>query len=566
MSNKVALTDLEFSPRIRSENLERLAQEEFDLVVVGGGITGTGIARDAALRGFKTALIEKNDFASGTSSKSSRLIHGGLRYLENLEFGLVFEASQERRILRKIAPHLVSALPFIMPVYVDNPKPYWMIRIGVWLYDILALFRNVKLHRSLTAKELLAMEPMVSPQGLQGGPRFYDCRVDDARLTLATAQSAHRAGAVLVNHAQVVGLLKAGGKVCGVQVKDEFTGKEIEVKAKVVAGAVGPWGDTLLRMDRPDNPPQLRPTKGIHIIVSRERVGNNNALSYIVKRDGRLMFVIPWGKFSIIGTTDTDYQGRPEEAAVEAADVEYVLEAFNQAFPRVKLSQEDIISAYVGVRPLVAESAATESKVSREHRIFTPPSGLIAIAGGKLTTYRVMAKQVVDLAEKRLATDFGVHAKQGCVTGKLPLEGAAPGLHAQVAEQIEAAANLLGLDSSIGEHLLTAYGIGYTRILDLIKNDPSLGEPIVPGLPYLWAEVPHAIRHEMALTLCDLLIRRTHIIYEEPRQGLDVAPEVARRMGAILGWSLEEEARQLAAYRREVELTRRYLDNFSICA
>jgi len=361
-----------------------------------------------------------------------------------------------------------------------------------------------------------------------------------------------------VNHAQVTGLLKAGDKVCGVQVKDEFTGREIEVRARVVAGAVGPWGDTLLKMDRPDNPPQLRPTKGVHLIVLRERVGNRNALSYVVKRDGRMMFVIPWGKFSIIGTTDTDYSGRPEDSAVEANDVEYVLEAFNQAFPEVKLGQEDIISAYAGVRPLVAESATTESKVSREHRIFTPPSGLIAIAGGKLTTYRVMAKQVVDLAEKRLATEFGVRAKRGCVTGKLPLEGAAPGLHAQIAREMAAATDLLNMDSDTADYLLTAYGTGYSRILNLIKRDPPLGEPIVPGLPYRWAEVPHAIQHEMALTLCDFLIRRTHIIYEEPHQGLDIAPEVARRMGAILGWSPEEEVRQLAAYRREVELTRRY--------
>ena len=550
-------TPLDFSPSLRNTNLDRLAHEEFDILVVGGGITGAGIARDAALRGFKTGLIEKNDFAGGTSSKSSRLVHGGLRYLEQFEFALVFEASQERRVLRKIAPHMVTALPFIMPVYEDSVRPYWQIRIGMWLYDFLALFRNVKLHRALDKRQLLEMEPMVSPDGLVGGPRFYDCQVDDARLTLATVQSAHRAGAVVVNHARVTGLLKTKGRVCGVQMRDEITGKEAEVKARIVAGAMGPWGDALLKMDDPAAPNNLRPTKGVHLMVRRDRIGNCNALSYIVKRDARLMFLIPWGKFSIIGTTDTDYRGRPEDLTVDAWDVDYTLDAFNQAFPTVKLTENDIISAYVGLRPLVAENAATESKVSREHRIFLPPSGLIAIAGGKLTTYRVMAKQVVDIAAKRLAADFGVAAKNGCITQKLPLEGGAGGgLHARVATQIEAATRLLDMNGEEAQCLLTNYGTGYTRVLDLVQRDPALGQRICPTLPYVWAELPHAVYHEMALSLCDFMIRRTHIICEDPSQGLDQAPAVAERMGALLGWSDEEKERQLAAYRHEVELTR----------
>ncbi len=551
--------ELDFSPAARNANLERLAHDEFDILVVGGGVTGTGIARDAALRGFKTALVEKNDYASGTSSKSSRLVHGGLRYLEQFEFALVFEASQERRVLRRIAPHMVSALPFIMPVYAGSVRPYWQIRIGMWLYDFLALFRNVKLHRALDARQLLAMEPMVSPEGLQGGPRFYDCSVDDARLTLTNVLSAARAGAVAVNHARVTGLLKANGKVCGVQIRDEITGKEAEVRSKVVAGAAGPWGDALLKMDDRSTPDNLRPTKGVHLMVNRDRIGNCNALSYMVERDGRLMFLIPWGKFSIIGTTDTDYRGRPEDLTVEAPDVEYTLDAFNHAFPTVKLTESDIVSAYVGLRPLVAENAATESKVSREHRIFLPPSGLITIAGGKLTTYRVMAKQVVDIAEKRLASDFGIRARQGCVTDRLALEGGSGGgLHAQVAQQVGAATGLLNLGEDEATCLLTTYGTGYTRLIDLIKGDPALGKRICPTLPYLWAELPHAVNKEMALSLCDFMIRRTHIICEDPSQGMDQAPEVAEKMSALLGWSAEEKQRQLADYAHEVGLTRKF--------
>jgi glycerol-3-phosphate dehydrogenase len=551
--------ELDFSPAVRNANLERLAHDEYDILVVGGGVTGTGIARDAALRGFKTALIEKNDYASGTSSKSSRLIHGGLRYLEQFEFALVFEACQERRVLRRIAPHMVSALPFIMPVYADSVRPYWQIRIGMWLYDFLALFRNVKLHRALSASQLLAMEPMVSAAGLQGGPRFYDCSVDDARLTLTNALSAARAGAVAVNHATVTGLLKAKGKVCGAQVRDEITGKELEVHAKIVAGAAGPWGDSLLKMDDRGTPDNLRPTKGVHLMVNRDRLGNCNALSYLVQKDGRLMFLIPWGKFSIIGTTDTDYRGRPEDLTVEASDVDYTLDAFNHSFPTAKLTDADIVSAYVGLRPLVAENAATESKVSREHRIFLPESGLITIAGGKLTTYRVMAKQVVDIAEKRLGQDFGIRAKEGCITDRLALEGGAGGgLHARVAGQVGAAAILLNLGEEEATCLLTTYGTGYTRLLDLVKTDPSLGKRICPTLPYLWAELPHSVRNEMALSLCDFMIRRTHIICEDPSQGMDQAPAVAEKMGALLGWSKEERLRQLAAYTHEVDLTRKF--------
>lgn len=547
----------DLSPERRAANLDQLSADQFDILVIGGGITGAGIARDAALRGFRTALVEKNDFASGTSSKSSRLIHGGLRYLEQFEFALVFEACQERRVLRRIAPHMVTALPFIMPVYQDSSRPYWQIRAGMWLYDFLALFRNVKLHRALSAAELLKQEPMVSPDGLQGGPRFYDCQVDDARLTLTTVQSACRAGAVVVNHAAVTGLLKTGGRVCGAQVRDELTGRELEVRARVVTAAAGPWGDSLLQMDDPAALPNLRPTKGVHLIVPRERIGNCNALSYLVRRDGRLMFLIPWGKFSIIGTTDTDYRGRPEDLTVDAPDVEYTLEAFNQAFPAVKLTESDLVSAYVGLRPLVAENAATESKVSREHRIFLPSSGLIAIAGGKLTTYRVMAKQVVDIAAKRLGSDFGIHARNGCVTDRLALEGGAGGgLHARVAGQADAAALLLKVNADEAQCLLTNYGSGYTRVLDLVEQDPALGARISPTLPYLWAELPHAVRHEMALSLNDFLTRRTHIICEDPAQGLDVAPVVAERMGALLNWSAEEKERQLESYRHEVALTR----------
>jgi len=545
----------EFSPKTRDENIERLEREEFDILVIGGGITGAGIARDAAMRGFKVALVEKGDFASGTSSKSSRLIHGGIRYLENLELGLVFQACTERRRLRRMAPHLVRPLPFLFTIYRSGRLSPRKISLVLWLYDALSLFRNVQRHRMLAPERALEMEPMLRKEGLLAAGRYYDCSADDARLTLLTILSAHRYGAVAINHASVIGLLKAKGRVCGAQVHDHIADREFEARAHVVVNATGPWVDEIRHLDNPQAAPRLRPTKGIHIIVPRERLLTKEAIALTSPRDGRLMFVIPWGRFSIVGTTDTDYNGDPDQACALKGDVAYVLEALDAVFPAAQIAEGDIISTFAGVRPLVREEGVAAFKVSRRHQIMVSPSGLISIAGGKLTTYRAMAEELVDEVTGLLARECGTCPRRGCVTDKVPLlEG---DMGAALAELKLAEGEGL-VDEETMAHLARAYGPDCPRLLELIRQDRSWGGRIAEGLPYIKAEIPYAVRCEMALTLCDFMVRRTRLIYEEANQGLNQAKEVAGIMASYLGWGPEEIERQLALYRKEVALTRTY--------
>lgn len=551
---------MEFSAATRAGNLGRLQAEEFDLLVIGGGITGAGIARDAALRGFRTALIEQGDYASGTSSRSSKLIHGGLRYLENLQFRLVFEASSERRVLRRIAPHLLRPLPFLLPIGRHRSPSYSKLRAGMWLYDALSLFRNIQLHRMLGPRELLQLEPWIRSQDLVGGARFYDCGVDDARLTLATILSAHQQGAVLVNQAQVCGLLKAKGKVRGVQVRDQIAGTELEVRARLVVNAAGPWSDRILQLDDPRSNHRLRPSKGIHLVISREKIGSRHAVVFTSHRDDRVMFVIPWGAYLLIGTTDTDYSGELDQVYADADDVAYVLGAFNRAFSDVRLTEEDILSTYAGLRPLAEGGASWSYRASREHQILESGSGLLSIIGGKLTTYRIMARQVVDGVARRLARESGVRPLRECETDRRPLAGGTlAGMHVLLAQEVERAVREQGIKAEgVAPYLIGTYGVDYGRILELVRTDPSLGRPIVPGLPYLWAEVPHAVRYEMALTLSDFMIRRTHLLFEEGRRGTEPASQVAALMARHLGWEAREMAAQVEGYRREVALTQRY--------
>jgi len=550
----------EFSYRTRQENLERLTTETFDYIVVGGGITGAGIARDAAMRGRKVALVEREDFASGTSSRSSKLIHGGVRYLETYEFGLVFEASNERRRLRRIAPNMVLPLPFILPIYRGAKNGFLKIMAGMWLYDILALFRNIQHHRMLLPNDVLKIFPSLRRDGLTGAARYYDCSVDDARLTLVTLLSAHRHGAVIVNYTTVTGLVKEGGKTRGVIAKDEINGRELIVRGHAVISALGPWTDSILRMDDPDARPIMRPTKGVHFLVPRSRLGSDHALGYFSPRDGRLMFLIPWGDFSIIGTTDTDYKGNLSAVYADGDDVDYILDAINAQFPGVNLTRDDIISTYAGVRPLVSEPGAhmTESQVSREHRIWQTPSGLLCIAGGKLTTYRSMAKQLVDVAERKLHRETGKPIAPDPHTDRESLFGTGePGLQAGL--ETDALA-MIGnrLPAPVVHHLVRAYGPAYRSVVALLDEDASWASSLVLGLPYIWAEVVHAVRSEMALTVTDVLARRLHILTEDREQGLGCVQDVAALMAAELGWNAEERERQIAAYRQEVERTRAY--------
>ena len=533
-----------FSAAIRRENVGRLAQEEFDLLIVGGGITGAAVARDAAMRGFHIALVEKDDFGNGTSSRSTRLIHGGFRYLEYGEFKLVFDACSERRLMRKIAPRLVRPLAFLYPLYRGQKPAPWKLRVGMTMYDGLSLFRNVQRHRWLHPPEVQRREPLVAGRGLLGAARYYDAQVNDARLTLTTVKAAHLHGAVVVNHARVTGLMKAGGRIVGAHVVDQVGGREIEVRARIVVNATGIWTDSVRELDERDARPMIRPTKGIHLLIPRARLNSQHAVIFGV-HDGRHVFLIPWGNFALIGTTDTDYQGDLDNPAATLDDVEYLLEAVQYTFPGVQIKHDDIISTFAGLRPLVS-APGSPSALSRKHVIMENKSGLVTITGGKLTIQRLMGEHLTDYVEKRLAQEFGVHAQSECRT-KEPLEGA----------QIERVP-VSSVDEPVSKHLAEAYGDNAAWVLAYAEENPALGKRFAPELPYLMAEPLYAVQHEMALTLCDVLIRRTHVIYEAWNGGLERSRAVARLMAPRLSWDEAEIERQVADYAAQVALTQQW--------
>ncbi|HEX8431292.1 MAG TPA: glycerol-3-phosphate dehydrogenase/oxidase, partial [Longimicrobium sp.] len=401
-----------FSAEARAEHWNALAGETWDVLVIGGGVTGAGIARDAAGRDLRVALVDAGDIAHGTSSRSSRLVHGGLRYLETYDFRLVFEASAERRRLLALAPHLVHPLPFLFPVFRKGPVGRRKLQAGMWLYDTLSLFRNISRHRMLSRRQVAAEEPMLRMDNVVGAALYYDASVDDARLALANARGAHEAGAAVVPHAEVVGFIRDEDVIRGARVRDTLTGATTEVAARVVINATGPWSDELRRLADPEAAPRLRPTKGVHIMVERERLGNHNAITFRSPVDGRVMFVLPWGDFSYVGTTDTDYHGAPADVAADADDVRYLLDSANSLFPRARLTDADVVSTWAGLRPLLAPPEAgselSASATSREHEIWQDRSGLLNIAGGKLTTYRVMAAEAADVAARILRERHGV--------------------------------------------------------------------------------------------------------------------------------------------------------------
>ena len=526
-----------------------MSETPVDVLVIGGGITGAGIARDAALRGFRTALVDKSDFGAGTSSHSSRLIHGGIRYLEQRAFHLVFEASRERRVLLKIAPHLVRPLAFLFPVYRGGRLPAWKLRAGMWLYDVLSVFRNVHWHRWLRAKKVRRVEPGLRDRGLIGAALYYDAQTDDARLVIATVRSAVRAGALAANYVETTALLKPDGRVRGAIVRDVLTGETASIRANVVVNATGPWSDLLRQLDEPHAKPILRLTKGAHVTVPRRRLGNEHAVTLLSQIDGRVMFALPWGDLSYVGTTDTDADASPDALRVTAADVTYLLRSANAAFPDAHLTSKDVVSAWVGLRPLLREDHAHPSQVSREHRVLESPHGLISIAGGKLTTYRVMARDVVDRVATRLHELDGRALPPRAQTDRQPL----PGGEAAELEVLVEAARARGAPETTARHLVASYGSEAAAVLNLVDRDRPLGEPIVAGRPEIWAEVTYGVEREMAVRLQDILIRRLHLFYEAPDQAQSVVPRVAARMKQLLGWDQTREAEELRDYFQIVE-------------
>jgi glycerol-3-phosphate dehydrogenase len=530
-------------PVDRAARLERLTSARFDVVVIGGGITGAGIARDAALRGLSVALLEADDWASGTSSRSSRLVHGGVRYLEHGHLHLVFESSRERRALLRLAPHLVRPLQFTWPVYRGARVARWKLVAGLFLYDALALFRNVGNHRPLTSAGVLAAEPALRREGLAGGAQYWDAATDDARLTLATVLGAREAGAVTLNHVLVDGIAQRGGRATGVRARDRLTGRALAIDARIVVNAAGPWSDEVRRLDEPDAASAVRGTKGVHVLVPRARVGNRAALTLVAPQDGRVMFALPAGDFAMIGTTDTRTDEHPADVRASREDVAYLLAAANHVFPDARLASDDVTSAWAGIRPLASggwsgrgTGAGTDAaaSASREHAIATSPTGVISITGGKLTTYRAMAAEVVDAVQSALGV-----ARTEAGTLALPLPGGAmPSLSAELTDATRATG-----DEAVGTRLVRAFGTRWRDVWTLAERDGALAERVVPGLPYVLAELAWATREEEASTLADLLVRRTHVAFETP----DAGRATARRIAPLLGF----DERAVAEYERE---------------
>ncbi len=531
----------------RAAALASLGDGHFDVLVVGGGITGAGVAREAALAGWRTALVERDDFAAGTSSRSSRLVHGGVRYLEHGHLGLVFESSHERRVLLHLAPHLVRPLAFTWPVYRGARVPRWKVRAGLMLYDALALFRNVQRHEGLSAQEVRRHEPALGTDNLLGGARYWDAATDDTRLTLATVLGAASSGATVINHCAVVGGLRRGAqRLEGVTVEDRLTGERMDVRARVVINATGPWSDATAALTGEATGSQLLGSAGAHIAVPRERVGNHGAVTIVSPLDGRVMFVLPAGVHTIIGTTERPATNGPDNVRATWNEVTYLLQSVNRLFPAAQLTDADVVSAWCGIRPLAAARAGEHSAnaASREHAITRRADGLLSVTGGKLTTYRAMAADVLKHAVSALRDAPSAPAHQHHRSTATPLPG---GTFAS-RESLLAEARTTAGDAAIGERLMQGYGTHWTRVWEYTQRTETYGQRIADGLPYLLAEVAHAVEHELACTLADVLIRRTHVAFETRDHGRSAARRIAPIMGELLHWSAERQSQAIAEY------------------
>jgi glycerol-3-phosphate dehydrogenase len=533
------------APAQRSADLERVARERFDLVVIGGGVVGAGTALDAATRGLSVALIEQRDWASGTSSRSSKLIHGGLRYLEKLDFGLVREALREQTLLLdRLCPHLVRPVPFLFPLsHAVWERAY--IGAGTLLYDVLAGRRALPRHRHLSRRGVLRRFPGLRGDRLVGGIQYWDAQVDDARHTMMLVRTARVYGAATLSSVRAEGFLLSGARVAGVRARCLETGRVLEIQGRQVVNATGVWTDSV-QAHAGRGRIHVRASKGIHLVVPRDRIHGDSGL--ILRTEKSVLFVIPWNDHWIVGTTDTDWNLDLAHPAASRRDIDYLLERVNGVLAQ-PLRYEDIEGVYAGLRPLLQGDSAATSQLSREHAVSQSVSGLITVAGGKYTTYRVMAKDVVDVAARGLEQKV-----PECCTDRVPLVGAS-GFRAHWNRR-EALATESGLHVHVIERLLGRYGTRIHELLELIVEHPELGQPLEGAPAHLAAEIHYAASHEGALHLDDVLTRRTRISIETFDRGIRAARPVATRMGAVLGWDEATLAREIEHYEARVRAER----------
>lgn len=524
------MKDFSFSTRI--ENLKKLKTEKFDLLIIGGGITGAGAARDAAMRGLKVGLIEAHDFAVGTSSRSSKLVHGGIRYLENFEFHLVFEALNERTKLFKIAPHLVHPLRFMIPLFEDSRVGMFKMGLGMMLYDALALFRSPELHERLNPKKTVERMPVIKDSNLVGSYIYSDAYMDDDRLVHETLRSANEYGATCVNYTKVLKSKIENGHVVGLEIEDLITKEKFLVKADQVVCTVGPWTDLVGEKMVADWKTILRPTKGIHLTFHKDRLPLTSAVVMGAQESSRIVFAIPRHEMIIVGTTDTDFQGNPELATVTAEDVKYLLKITNDYFPGAKLTAKDIISSYVGVRPLVKDDSSNANKTSREHTIINDPRGFIFVAGGKYTTYRLMSEQIIDLVIKKWSIEKKLKLNK-CETEK-PLN------EYTSVEAYEASKSESSLSADI-QWLVERFGEEAYVMIKRFGADLSIWE----------TEAYQAIHTTMCLSLIDFYTRRVPLVLAYEDHGLGLVDSIGKIFKQELKWSdqeLENQKSTLVSY------------------
>jgi glycerol-3-phosphate dehydrogenase len=528
---------------------------ELDVLVVGGGVVGAGTALDAVTRGLNTGLLEQRDLASGTSSRSSKLIHGGLRYLEMLDFGLVREALQERGLLlTRLAPHLVRPVPFLYPLTHRGWERAY-VGAGLVLYDAMAMTGKYDMglprHRHLFKRQVARIAPDFKSDSIAGAIQYHDCQVDDARLVVTIARTAAGHGAHVATRAQVVGFLKEGERVVGVRARDlEGAGREFEVRARVVVNAAGVWTDEIQQMVGGRGALHVQASKGIHLVVPRDRI--RSEAGFIARTETSVLFVIPWGRHWIIGTTDTPWDLDKAHPAASKADIDYVLDHVNTIL-REPLDHDDVEGVYAGLRPLLSGESEPTSRISREHTVVTPVPGLVMIAGGKLTTYRVMARDAVDAAAHSLKTSVNLTIRDS-ITDRVPLLGA-DGFEARSNQRV-LLARRSGLHVARIDHLLGRFGGMVDDLLALVDGRRELGLPLEGAEDYLAAEVVYAVTHEGARHLDDVLTRRTRISIETFDRGVAAAPAAARLMAAELGWSEDRIADEVDHYLRRVEAER----------
>jgi glycerol-3-phosphate dehydrogenase len=533
-------------PAHHEESWSQLQEGTYDVLVIGGGVTGAGVALDAATRGLRTALVEMRDFASGTSSRSSKLFHGGLRYLEQLNFSLVREALHERELmLTRLAPHLVRPVPFLYPLKGRVwERPY--VGAGLLLYDALAGRSGVPRHRHLTRTQARALCPALRPDALIGALQYYDAQADDARHTMTLARTAAHYGAVVRSSTKVIGLRRDGGRVVGAELLDVEAGRTAGLRASVVINCTGVWTDDVQELADTRGRFRVRASKGVHLVIPRDRINSETGL--ILRTEQSVLFVIPWGNQWLVGTTDTDWVLDKAHPAASRSDIDYLLSQVNSVLT-TPLSHDDILGVYAGLRPLLSGESEETSQLSREHAVARPLPGLISVAGGKYTTYRVMARDAVDAAVADLDRPVA-----SSVTDRTPILGA-EGFNA-LSNSVESLAAEWSLSPWRMRRLLDRYGSLVTEVLEATRADPTLLQPLAGADQYLLAEIRYAVTHEGSLHLDDILTRRTRISIEVADRGLEAVDDVAALVAPLLGWDDNATAVEVEAFRERVRAER----------